>query len=90
MKHLNIFEKFDNMKEDIIKKFGSNSTGDGKVANPDIQFPQVTLSDGSTSWSFYTYQGDVCTLDNYGCDTTFEDYPKEDQALLYNSIMGSK
>ncbi|HOB25699.1 MAG TPA: hypothetical protein PKG93_00930 [Bacilli bacterium] len=50
------------MKEDILKKFGTNSTGTGEFANDDLVFPQVKLSDGSKSWSFYTYKGDICIL----------------------------
>ena len=75
------------MKEDILKKFGTNSTGTGEYANDDIQFPEVELSDGSKSWSFYTYNGDVAILDDQGMDNDFDDYSIEDQTLLYNSIM---
>jgi hypothetical protein len=47
----------------------------------------VELSDGSKSWSFYTYNGDIAILDDQGMDNDFDDYSIEDQTLLYNSIM---
>lgn len=75
------------MKEDILKKFGTNSTGTGEYANDDLVFPQVKLSDGSKSWSFYTYKGDICILDDRGMDNDFDDYSIEDQTLLYNVMM---
>ena len=75
------------MVSDIIKKVGRNSTGSGKVAKPDINFPEVLLSDGSKSNSFYTYKGDVCILNDEGLDITFDEYDKNDQILLYKSIM---
>ena len=77
----------DEMIKDIVSKVGSNSTGSGKTANEDIEFPEVTLSDGSKSFSFYTYKGDVCILDDQGMDVDFTEYSIEDQNLLYNSIM---
>lgn len=73
--------------EQIVQKVGKNSTGTGKVANPDIEFDEVTLSDGSSTFSFYTYGGEVFILDNEGSDMSFEDYSDEDQTLIYNSIM---
>ncbi len=75
------------MINDIVGKFGSNTTGTGKVANPDIEFTQVNLSDGSSAWSFYTYKGSVCILDDQGMDISFDEYSIEDQKLLYNSII---
>ena len=75
------------MKEDILKKFGTNSTGTGEYTNDDIKFTDVELSDGSKSWSFYTYNGDIAILDDQGMDNDFDDYSIEDQTLLYNSIM---
>lgn len=77
----------DKMIQDIITKFGPNTTGTGKVANEDINFQEVKLSDGSKSWSFYTYKGDICILDDQGMDVDFINYTIEDQKNLYNSII---
>ena len=75
------------MKKDILEKFGVNSTGDGEIANDDIQFPEVTLSDGTKTFSFYTYKGSIRILDDQGMDIDFDEYSTEDQELLYNAIM---
>lgn len=75
------------MKTEIINKYGKNTTGNGKVAKPDIEFNEVILSDGSKAWSFYTYKGDICILDNQGRDILFDEYPIEDQKKLFKSIM---
>lgn len=77
------------MKEEIIKKFGRNTTGSGKTAKPDIEFPEVTLSDGTKTFSFYTYKGSICILDDQGMDIDFDEYSTKDQKLLYNAIMGN-
>ncbi len=67
------------MKNKIINKWGDNT---GK----DIRFPEVTLSDGTKSCSFYTYKGNVYILDNTGMDNPFDEYPIEDQKKLLKSI----
>jgi hypothetical protein len=67
------------MKESIITKFGSNHKG--------RSFPDVTLSDGTIAWSFYTFRKNVYIMDNVGMDNNFDDYPEEDQTLLYNRIL---
>lgn len=76
------------MKEEILKKFGTNSTGTDEWANDDIEFPEVELSDGSRCCSFYTHGGSINILDDQGMDNDFEEYSIEDQTLLYNAIMG--
>jgi hypothetical protein len=67
------------MKEDILKKFGLNKG--------DRQFPEVKLSDGSRGYCFYIHRGFVYILDNQGMDNNFDDYPVDDQILLYKAIM---
>lgn len=79
------------MEEQIVQKLGKNSTGNpGQIANPDIQFEEVELSDGSTVSSCYTYIGTVCIIDDIGLDNDFEDYSEEDQKLIYDAIMKIK
>ena len=82
--------KTNNMKKDILEKFGANSTGDDEIANDDIQFPEVTLSDGTKSNSFYTFYGYINILDDQGMDIDFDEYSTEDQELLYNAIMSNE
>jgi len=77
------------MKKDILEKFGTNSTGTGEVANDDIQFPEVTLSDGTKSNSFYTSDSCIYILDDQEMDIDFDDYSAEDQKVLYNAIIGN-
>jgi hypothetical protein len=76
-------------KEDILKKVGINSTGDGEFTNDDLEFDEVTLSDGTKTCSFYTYQGEICILDDQGQDNDYEDYSEEDKVIIYNAIMKS-
>lgn len=77
------------MKKQILDKVGHNTTGSGKFANDDIEFSEVTLSDGSKTSSFYTYKGQICILDDQGMDVDFDDYSLNDQKLIYNAIMRS-
>lgn len=74
-------------EQQIIDKFGKNSTGNGPFAEDDLSFKEVTLSDGSSASEFYTYKGKVCILDNMGRDVYFTDYSETDQNTLFESIM---
>ena len=77
-----------NVKEkQIVDKFGKNSTGNSEVANPNLTFDEVTLSDGSCACEFYTFDEEVYILDDMQRDIPFIDYSEEDQELLFKSIM---
>jgi len=76
-------------QEDILKKVGVNSTGDGEFTNDDLEFDEVTLSDGTKTCSFYTYQEEIRILDDEGQDNDYEDYSEEDKVIIYNVIMKS-
>lgn len=81
------FNEMNILQEEIVKRVGKNTTGSGKVANDDLEFSPVKLSDGSEVYSFYTYKGKVCVLDDQGMDNDFEDYSQKDQKLIYDSII---
>lgn len=77
------------LKKEILDLVGQNSTGNGKVANDDILIKPVTLSNGTTALSLYTYKKGVYVIDNEGRDNDFDDYSIEDQTLIYESLKSS-
>ena len=39
------------------------------------------------TFSFYTYRGQVCILDDQGMDVTFDNYQLKSQKLIHSEIM---
>ena len=39
------------------------------------------------AYSFYTYRGQVCILDDQGMDVTFDNYQLKSQKLIHSEII---
>lgn len=76
-----------NFKEEIIKRFGRNSTGKKNIANKDIILNKPVLSDNTIALSLYTYKGEIYIINHLYMDMDFSDYNIKDQELIFNSIM---
>ena len=76
-----------NKEQEIIKKFGKNSTGNGKTVKPNIKFDLVELVENYKISEFYTYRNRVYIIDNKVFDIPFSAYNEEQQELIFKSIM---
>ena len=73
------------LEKEIIEKIGSNKTKEYQLKNE----LNLVQKDGlqTKTFSFYTYRGEVCILDNQGMDVNFSEYKLKSQKLIHSEIM---
>ena len=73
------------LEKEIISKVGNNKTREYQLKNE----LDLVEKDGlqTKTFSFYTYRGQVCILDNQGMDVNFSEYKLKSQKLIHKEIM---
>jgi hypothetical protein len=73
------------LEKEIINKIGNNKT---KEYHFDNELDLVDKDGEKTkAYSFYTYRGQVCILDDQGMDVTFDNYQLKSQNLIHSEII---
>jgi len=73
------------LEKEIIAKIGANKTREYQF-NTELNLVE---KDGlqTRTFSFYTYRGQVCILDDQGMDVNFSEYKLKSQKLIHSEIM---
>jgi hypothetical protein len=73
------------LEKEIINKIGYNKTNEKILVNELDLIEENGLQ--TKTFSLYTYQGQVCILDNQGMDVNFGCYQLRSQKRIHKEIM---